>query len=155
MENDGKQISAGTYLRRMGQIANKIRSDYHEFIKQHSDIPWHGISKMENGAVFDNDLYPRPHVIWEIIKKRLPEALSRLEKIPNEDLQHAVKIKVPDIPLWPGQLKPSQILDNNRDFIRDFVKKITWIILEFSGQLQKAKIHLTVTLIWWLTCLLM
>ena len=73
MQNDGKQISAGTYLQKMGLFANKITWDYCQFIQQHSNIPWLEISKMENGTVFDSDIHPKPHAIWKITKKRLPE----------------------------------------------------------------------------------
>ena len=40
-----------------------------------------------------------------------------------EDLQAAVKMVEPDFPLYPGQLKPSQIFNTRKDIIRDLVKK--------------------------------
>ena len=121
LDNEMKQIAIGSCLENIGRAADKIIIDYPDFIDGQKHIPWLEIQKMKLYRMFDEIGSPVPDRIWSTVKNDIPQLLESLEGIPNESLQQARRRKKPEGPFWKGQLKPSQILESNRELIRRLV----------------------------------
>ena len=123
LDDTMKQFAIGRCLEIIGRAADRIIIDYPDFVDGQKHIPWFEIRKMNHHRMFDKGGNPVLDRIWSTVENDIPHLLESLERIPDEDLQQAKRRKKPEGPFWKGQLKPSQVIESNREVIHRLVIK--------------------------------